>query len=423
MFKQKGILIIKSEFIKNVFTLLSGATVAQIIALISIPILTRIYTPEDFGFFAIYLSIANIMSTLATGRYELAIMLPEKKENAVAIIKGIFRLTLVFSVFILFILLIVKNTHHQIAEFIKPSYFYFLPFSIIIIAFTNVFTQWYTRKKNFKLQAKIKIYKSSGNAIVNVAIGIFYYVKSLGLFTGHILSQGLQVILYATKFYRTEKETLKKTSPKTVQEELRKNLNFPYFSAPMGFLNAISSDILIYVLNLFYSTTLVGFYTNANKVINYPLNLISQSFTSVFYQKINETNKKVNLYLISYFSNFVIASLSMVPVIFWGEAIFGFVLGKEWEIAGSIAKYLAPLTIAGFAMRSVSNIFSLTRKNGVLLIWQIIYLAIILMMILITKSKDFKVMLLSVSFTGAILYIALAVIGYRIMKNKYNKDV
>lgn len=422
MFKHKGILIIKSDFIKNIFTLLSGATVAQIIALISIPILTRIYTPEDFGFFAIYLSIANILSTISTGRYELAIMLPEKKENAIAIIKGIFRIVLIFSFLTLILLLIIKNTQNRISDFIQPFYFYFLPFSIIILAFVNVFAQWYSREKKFKLQAKIKIYKSSSNAIVNISIGLYYYVKSAGLFLGHIISQALQVILFTLKFYRQEKISFKNADTETIKKEFKKNRNFPFYSAPMGFLNTISSDILIYVLNLFYSTTLVGFYTNANKVINYPLSLISQSFTSVFYQKINETNKKIKLYFISYFSNFIIACLAMIPIIFWGEEIFGFVLGKDWEIAGSIAKYLSPLTVAGFAMRSVSNIFSLTRKNGTLLIWQIIYLTIILIMILLTKSKDFKVMLLSVSFAGAILYIILAFIGYKIMKIKYAKN-
>lgn len=422
MFKHKGISVVKSEFIKNVFTLLSGATIAQIIALVTIPVLTRIYTPEDFGFFAIYLSIANILATISTGRYELAIMLPEKKENAIAIIKGIFRITVFFSFFILIILLIAKNTETRIAAFIKPFYFYFLPISILVVALTNVFTQWYTREKKFKLQAKIKIYKSSSNAIVNISIGLFYYVKSVGLFMGHIISQALQVFLFALKFQRQEKVSLKNTKPETIKKELKENRNFPLFSAPMGFLNSISSDILIYVLNLFYSTTLVGFYTNAHKVINYPLSLISQSFTSVFYQKISETNKKVKLYLISYFINFAIASIAMVPVIFWGEEIFGFVLGKDWEIAGSIAKYLAPLTIAGFAMRSVSNIFSLTRKNDILLIWQILYLAIILVIIILSKMKDFKIMLLSVSFAGALLYITLAIIGYRILKVKYAKN-
>ncbi len=423
MINEKEKFNIKSDFIKNIFTLFSGAAIAQLITLIAIPILTRIYTPEDFGFIAIYLSIANIVATISTGRYELAIMLPKTKENALAIIKGTFRIILIVTLITLIAILVLKSFENKISDLIRPFYFYFLPISIFIVGLTNVFTQWFTRQKEFKLQAKTKIVRSGSNSVVNVGLGFMFNIKSFGLFIGHIVGQGLQLLIFTFRFLKEEKETLKNINRNTIKAQLKENRNFPYYSAPMGFLNAISVDILIYVLNLFYTTSLVGLYTNATKVINYPLSLISQSFTSVFYQKISETNKKIKLYLISYFANFIIASIAMIPIIFWGEEIFAFVLGKDWEIAGSIAKYLAPLTIASFAMRSVSNIFSLTRKNGILLIWQIIYLIVILVVIFISKSEQFEIMLLGVSFIGALLYIALAFVGYRIMINQYEKNL
>ena len=414
---------IKSDFIKNVFTLLSGATIAQIITLIAIPILTRIYTPEDFGFIAIYLSIANIVAAISTGRYELAIMLPKKKENALAIFKGTVKITFIISLITLIAILILKNFDNPISKLISPFYFYFLPVSILMVGLINVFLQWYNRQKKFVFQAKTNILKSSSNSVVNVSLGLLFNLKSFGLFLGHIAGQMIQFVAFTLKFLKEEKDNLKSIDRSMIRKELLENRNFPYYSAPMAFLNAISTDILIYVLNFFYSTSLVGLYANANKVINYPLHLISQSFTSVFYQKIVETNKKLKLYLISYFLNFFLASIAVIPIIFWGEEIFVFALGAKWEIAGSIAKYLAPLTVASFAMRSVSNIFSLTRKNGILLIWQIIYLIVILFAIFISKSEEFEIMLLSVSFVGAILYIVLAFVGYRIIKNHYEKDI
>jgi len=44
---------LKSEFAKNVLTLMTGTTIAQAIPIAISPILTRIYTPEDFGVFAL----------------------------------------------------------------------------------------------------------------------------------------------------------------------------------------------------------------------------------------------------------------------------------------------------------------------------------------------------------------------------------
>ena len=409
----------KSDFIKNIFTLLSGATLAQLFTFVSIPILTRIYTPEDFGYIAIYISISTILATAATGRFELAIMLPKKKNEALAIVKGTFKIIGWVSFVSLILVLIIKKLNTKLTVFIEPAYFYFIPLSVFIFASINVLLQWQSRNKHFKIQATARIAQSATSNATNIGLGFLQLVKHAGLFIGHILGQALQLMILSKSFFGTEKKTIKNITKKEVQDELKKNLNFPLYSAPMGILNNFSVDILIYVLNLFFSTSMVGLYTNANKVINYPLSIISQSFTSVFYQKISESKKKVQMYLISYFSNFLIATLAMAPIVFWGEEIFSFALGKDWTLAGSIAKYLTPLTITSFAMRNVSNIYSLTRKNRTLLIWQIIYLIVIIIVIFFSKSFAFEDLLLNVSIFGSILYIILAIMGYFILKSHH----
>ena len=75
----------KSEFSRNVLTLMTGTTIAQAIPIAISPILTRIYTPEDFGILALFVAISTIFGSIANGRYELAIMLPKKDEDAINI--------------------------------------------------------------------------------------------------------------------------------------------------------------------------------------------------------------------------------------------------------------------------------------------------------------------------------------------------
>jgi O-antigen/teichoic acid export membrane protein len=72
----------KSEFTRNVLTLMTGTTIAQVIPIAISPILTRLYSPEDFGEFALFIAIASIFGFIANGRYEMALMLPKKDENA-----------------------------------------------------------------------------------------------------------------------------------------------------------------------------------------------------------------------------------------------------------------------------------------------------------------------------------------------------
>ncbi|MBD3843179.1 MAG: oligosaccharide flippase family protein [Campylobacterales bacterium] len=68
----------KSEFSRNVLTLMTGTTIAQAIPIAISPILTRIYTPEDFAVFALFVSIVGIMAVVSTGKYEMSLILPKK---------------------------------------------------------------------------------------------------------------------------------------------------------------------------------------------------------------------------------------------------------------------------------------------------------------------------------------------------------
>ena len=79
MFKK----LLKSEFSRNVMTLLTGSVIAQFIPLLLTPILSRLFSPEEFGLFAFYISIITLFSAIATGRYELAILLPKDDKKAI----------------------------------------------------------------------------------------------------------------------------------------------------------------------------------------------------------------------------------------------------------------------------------------------------------------------------------------------------
>ena len=71
--------LIKSKFYINIITLITGTAMAQAVPLALSPILTRLYTPKDFGFLAIYMSVATVATTLVTLKYDTAIIIPKKR--------------------------------------------------------------------------------------------------------------------------------------------------------------------------------------------------------------------------------------------------------------------------------------------------------------------------------------------------------
>ena len=72
----------ESDYKKNVLTLVLGRVVGQALPILMTPFLTRMYSPEEFGIFAVYNTIVTILAMIASGRYCLAIILPNKEIDA-----------------------------------------------------------------------------------------------------------------------------------------------------------------------------------------------------------------------------------------------------------------------------------------------------------------------------------------------------
>mgnify|MGYP005990548957 FL=1 len=136
------------EFNKNVLTLLSGTTIAQALPVAISPILTRMYAPEDFGLFAIFIAITAIFGSTVNARYDLAIMLPKKDEDAINLFALGFVITTIIS-FCIFILILIfnKNLVYYLGNKEIGIWLYFLPLTIFLTSIWNILSNFNSRKK------------------------------------------------------------------------------------------------------------------------------------------------------------------------------------------------------------------------------------------------------------------------------------
>ena len=74
-----------STFAKDIFTLLTGNAVAFIIPVLVYPLLSRIYSTEDYALFGLYIGVFSFLEIASAGRYDFAIVMPEKDEAALNI--------------------------------------------------------------------------------------------------------------------------------------------------------------------------------------------------------------------------------------------------------------------------------------------------------------------------------------------------
>ena len=194
----------RSEFFQNAFTLISGTTVAQFIAIMLTPILTRIYSTEDFGELSLFMSITGILSVVSTMRYEMAVILPEKEDDAINIMALSFVIATAWSLLSLFAVYLFGDLIHDFwGKDNKIGYLYFIPLVILILGLIQVLNFWAIRLKSFKNNAYSKI----GNSMVNngIALSLGVSIKgSLGLVLGFILAQVTSLIILSTTLIKNQ---------------------------------------------------------------------------------------------------------------------------------------------------------------------------------------------------------------------------
>lgn len=375
----------KSEFSRNVLTLMTGTTIAQAIPIAITPILTRLYTPEDFGVLALFLAITAILGSIANARYELAIMLPEEDEDAINIAALGILIAVCFSL-VLLITAIAFND--QIVSLIGNEeigfWLYFVPFVVLIIALYNVLNYLNTRKTLYKDIAKSKVYKATAMSVVQLLVG-FLKSGSFGLVIGSIASHifsNLKLMHNFFKYYDLKKRPIKWKIFKVASRYSK----FPRYMMPATLFNTMASKLVEVGLPILYNLKTLGFYFLVQRVLATPASLIGESIAQVFFQNLSVLVKDRGKFRNKFWK--VVFALTLISAVIFSTLyliivdFFILVFGDEWRVAGDMARILLPLFAIQFIVSPLTSVNQVLENTGLILAWQIMlfisYLTILL---------------------------------------------
>ncbi|TQV62443.1 MAG: lipopolysaccharide biosynthesis protein [Sulfurovum sp.] len=376
----------QNTFRKNIITLMMGTTIAQALPLAFMPIITRLYTPNDFGVFAIFVALATILGAIATARYEMAILLPKKEIDAINISALSFLILTLFSFFI-FIIVILFNT--QFAKLLGNAqislWLYFLPITLFFIGIFNILTMLNNREKNYAIISTATILKSVILVSSQLLIG-FFKSGATGLISGQILSHlfanmGLAKGIIKDKAFFN---TIKKEKMINLAKEHK---NFAIFQTPHALINALSSNVPIYMFSSFFTMSVVGFYAFSLRIVFSPLSILSSSVAKVYNQKVVEAyHNGEDSYQLTKVLLIKVTKTMIVPfliIIIFAPQIFAFVFGENWKEAGIYTQITSPFLFLNLLVSSISFIPSLVGKQKKALTVSIIHLIFSVLFILI----------------------------------------
>ena len=344
----------EKPFIRNVIILVTGTAAAQVIGLISSPIITRLYGPEAFGLMGAFLAIVSILSPIAALTYPIAIVLPKRDQDAKGLIKLSLLITLIISITSLIILVLFNKqiiSTFNLTEI--AAFLYLIPLVIIFSGLVQVVHQWLIRTKQFSINARVTILQSIILNGSKIGIGLFHPIGAV-LVVLSALGSGLQALLMIFFAKRSDYQTNTQFAgeKKTLKELAKQHNDFPKYRAPEVFLNAVSTGLPVLMLTAFFGPASAGFYTSGRTVLTMPSRLIGNAVGDVFYPRIAEAaiNKEDMTKLIKK-GTLALAGVGLVPfglIILFGPSLFSFVFGSEWVVAGEYARWIALWSYLGF---------------------------------------------------------------------------
>lgn len=358
---------------KGIFTLAKGAILARIIGLASIPILTRLYSPEDFGVLAFFTSIIAILAPVLTLRYVQAIPLPKSDAVAVNLFSLSFMLILINSVALLFVFTFFgERLFVFFGAFQFVNWWPLLVLGAAATALYELFSLWATRKKEYKLLAKTQIYQSLFGSLTKVVLGVLA-MKALGLITGQITAQLIGVISFTKKSYIV----LYNLKPKIQRHKIifiaRYYSGFPIYRLPAQILMISSVQAPILMVSALYGENVTGQLSLALLALSLPSSLIGAAVAKAYYAEIAQLGKN-NIPKIRAITYLVQKKLLMVSVpltllvMLTSEFIFGYAFGDEWVEAGRYASILAPFILFQFTSAPLMEVLNIVGSQANFLI-------------------------------------------------------
>jgi len=355
----------KGSFVRNVLTLFSGSAVAQLIGFAFLPVLTRLFTPEEFGVFYLFITTASIISLIITGGYENSFVIPASEKEAKNLLVFTLFLSLV-SVALLFIMATFLSFRSD-SLFVTPFsrlIIWLIPVFSFLFGMVRIFQNWSIRIKKFNRVSASNIIRNGSLSAFQTGLGLMR-LGSPGLVLGSCFGQ---ILPLGYLVYKSRK-TLGKISGQSFRESLkagREYKDFPAYKMPSDLINEISLQSPIYVLSTIFSNAITGIYSLPHKILNQPSRFIGQAAGEVYYRQASELNsqgKDISKLTYSLFKVlFFIGVIPFTAISLWGKEIFSFIFGSDWEFSGSIAAWLSPWLLFVFAGSPISYVFLIRQR-------------------------------------------------------------
>lgn len=352
-----------SSFYRGALVMMGGTALAQALPIALSPVISRLYDPQQYGLLTFFVGATTTLGTIATLRYELAIVLPQTEEQARAIALLAQRLLLIVCGVVMLATLSFADSIARLAGRSEAGlWVYALAPAAAALAWYQVSSFVATRHRKFGAlavasiaQQSVFVFAATGLGLLGVPAGLIaarlsgYCAGALALFpAGRIAATGA-------------------TSSESPMEVGRRYRQFPLFNFPYSLIGTLGREFFVFALMITGKAADAGLYGLARSVVFVPTSFLSSSLSQPYYKEAATSFRTPRLEALTCEIVRVIARVftplfAAVAVI--GQDLFEVVFSATWRTAGAYAAYLAPVALLSLFSSWPERIFEVAGRQG-----------------------------------------------------------
>lgn len=405
-----------SSYKKNVLILVGGRVLAQTIPILLTPLLARIYSPEEFGVFAVYSTIVSLIAMISNGRYCLAILLPKKDENVKNLVLISCLFTLLVSLLVLLLLILWGETFFVFLNVaILQKYFYVLILNIIFVGFHEAFFYYALREKLYNYLSINLIIQATVLITVRLVLGFLGYTE-IGLVLSYLLSYFMSFLLLSVKL--NIKVNIKAFRG-NIKLLLKRYSNFPKFTLLSDTIGVSSYNLPSILLNKFFGSTEAGYFSISDKVLGSPIWFITSSVGDVFKQEASEQYRQGQgckvIFVKTAKTLFLLGLVPFLLIFFFLPILVPYLFGEVWTPAGEFIRILSLMYFSSFVVNPISYVVYIINKQQYGIMFQITKLiSTVIAFYVGFQYQDLRITLLLLSLLVTVSNIIIFLISYRL---------
>jgi len=397
------------SFLGNVLILAGGTGIAQLLVVLATPILTRIYSPAEFGVLTVFISALGLMVVVAGLRYEIAIPLPASDAVAINLtaLSGLALLSTsglaALGVFFFGAALAQRLSVPELTP-----YLWLFPVGMFMGGGFQALSYWHIREKRFKQLTQAKISQSSSMVAGQLLMG-WMQAGAVGLVGGYVLGRIVAGGLLLYFFVRRSRTLLAEISVATIKQAAARYRRFPLISSWSALLNQGGLQAAPLLFAAFFGAQVAGWFGLAQRVAGIPLTLIGRSVSQVYLGeasrlKNEDPDAMLRLFLRTASKLFLYVGVPLLVVGVASPWVFGFIFGDKWRTSGWYIVALLPMFLGQMVVTPLSQTLNILERQDLQLLWDVARVVVVVSTIWIAYDIFHLVSLPTLALYGGAMF-------------------